>query len=119
MINDNGKLWRPLNDVLSFSGPTRLRVGLIESVNLVSIRLLRDIGVRYALHYISRFGFDPKKLPHSLSLALGSGLVTPLQIVTGYSVFANGGYKITPYLIDHVENEDGQDGLSSTFTVCL
>lgn len=106
--NDNGGIWRPVNDELNFYGPTRLRVGLIESRNLVTIRLLRSIGIRYALDYISRFGFDPAKLPHSLSLALGSGGVTPLQIVSGYAVFANGGYRITPYLINQVENPNNQ-----------
>lgn len=101
-------LWRPTNDELNFNGPTRLRIGLIQSLNLVSVRLLRDVGVRYAVNYVSRFGFDPSKLPHSLSLALGSGGVTPLQIVSGYAVFANGGYRITPYLIDHVNDENGK-----------
>ncbi len=104
----SGQLWRPVNDTLKFYGPTRLRVGLIESRNLTSIRLLRDIGIKYAVDYASRFGFDPHALPHSLSLALGSAQVTPIQIVTGYSVFANGGYKITPYLIDHVTDENGK-----------
>lgn len=104
----NGQLWRPVNDELKFYGPTRLRVGLIESRNLTSIRLLRDIGIKYAVDYASRFGFDPRALPHSLSLALGSAQVTPIQIVTGYSVFANGGYKVTPYLIDHVTDENGK-----------
>lgn len=106
--NDNGDIWRPVNDTLKFYGPIRLRVALIESRNLSSIRLLQSIGIRYALSYISRFGFDPNKLPHTLSLALGSGVVTPLQIVNGYAVFANGGYRITPYLIDHVEDAEGK-----------
>lgn len=101
-------VWRPVNAELDFHGPTRLRTALIQSRNLVTIRLLRNIGVHYALKYISLFGFNPNKLPHSLSLALGSGGVTPLQIVSGYAVFANGGYRITPYLIDHVENADGK-----------
>jgi penicillin-binding protein 1A len=101
-------LWRPVNDTEKFYGPTRLRVGLIQSRNLVAIRLLQDIGISYALNYVSRFGFDPAKLPHTLSLALGSGGVTPLQIVNGYAVFANGGYRVTPYLIDHVEDAKGQ-----------
>lgn len=99
-------IWRPVNDTLKFYGPTRLRVGLIESRNLVSIRLLQSMGIRYALDYVSRFGFDSSKLPHTLSLALGSGSVTPLQIVNGYAVFANGGYRVTPYLIDHVEDAE-------------
>lgn len=108
MQQDITGIWRPVNAELDFHGPTRLRTALIQSRNLVTIRLLRNIGVRYTLKYISLFGFDPSKLPHSLSLALGSGGVTPLQIVSGYSIFANGGYRVTPFLIDHVENSDGK-----------
>lgn len=116
---DSSGIWRPVNDTLKFYGPTRLRVALIESRNLVSIRLLRDIGIGYALNYVSRFGFDPSKLPHSLSLALGSGGVTPLQIVNGYAVFANGGYRVTPYIIDGVTNENGKAIYQAKFpTVC-
>lgn len=100
--------WRPTNHDLKFYGPTRLRVGLIESRNLTSIRLLQETGIRYTLDYLARFGFDPNKLPHSLSLALGSGSVTPLQIANGYAVFANGGYRVTPYLIDKVMTENDQ-----------
>lgn len=108
VINDNGNIWRPVNAELRFNGLTRLRVCLIESMNLASIRLLRDIGIKYAVDYASRFGFDPSKLPHSLSLALGTASVTPLQIVSGYSVFANGGYRVTPYLIDHVTDSNNK-----------
>jgi penicillin-binding protein 1A len=104
----NNSLWRPMNDDLRFYGPTRLRVALTNSYNLASIRLLKTIGLRYALDYISRFGFNPSQLPHGLSLALGSGTVTPLQIVSGYAVFANGGYRITPYFIDNITNQDNQ-----------
>lgn len=99
---DTSGVWRPVNAELKFNGPTRLRVALIHSFNLVTIRLLQNIGIHYALTYVSQFGFDPHKMPHTLSLALGTGGVTPLQIVSGYSIFANGGYKVTPYLIDHV-----------------
>jgi penicillin-binding protein 1A len=116
---DSSGIWRPVNDTLKFYGPTRLREALIQSRNLVSIRLLRDIGISYALNYVSRFGFDPSTLPHSLSLALGSGVVTPLQIVNGYAVFANGGYRVTPYLIDKVSTEDGKMIYQSKFpAVC-
>jgi penicillin-binding protein 1A len=104
---DSTGIWRPVNAQMKFFGPTRLRIGLIESRNLVSIRLLQRIGISYALNYISRFGFDPERLPHTLSLALGSGDVTPLQIVNGYAVFANGGFRVTPYIIDHVA--DGEN----------
>jgi len=95
-------LWRPHNYNKRFAGPTRLRVALMHSRNLVSIRLLREIGIPYALDYLQRFGFKKDKLPNTLSLALGSGAVTPLQLATGYSVLANGGYRVSPYFIDHI-----------------
>ena len=107
VMEDSGEntLWRPRNDTLKFYGPTRLKVGLTKSRNLVSIRLLQSIGVDYALNYIKRFDFDPEKLPHSLSLALGSGTITPLQNITGFAVFANGGYRVSPYFIDHITDQ--------------
>ncbi|MEJ2143179.1 MAG: transglycosylase domain-containing protein [Gammaproteobacteria bacterium] len=85
--------WRPENYSGKFYGPTRLRQALIKSRNLVSIRLMRDIGIGYSLRYVERFGFDRKSLPRDLSLALGSGAVTPLELAQGYAVFANGGYR--------------------------
>ena len=94
--------WRPENYSGKFFGPTRLRYALTKSRNLVSIRLLRSIGIDYALKYISRFGFDPDKLPHNLSLALGSANVNPLQMARGYSALANGGFLIDPYLITRI-----------------
>lgn len=99
--------WRPQNDNHTFGGPTRLRVALAKSVNLVSVRLLQAINVPYVLAYAKRFGFNPKKLPRNLSLALGTGEVTPIELTRAYAVFANGGYRITPYLIDHITNEQG------------
>jgi penicillin-binding protein 1A len=100
--------WRPQNDNHIFSGPTRLRVALAKSINLVSVRLLQAIDVPYVLTYVKRFGFNAKKLPRNLSLALGTGEVTPIELARAYAVFANGGYRITPYLIDHITNEQGQ-----------
>ncbi len=100
--------WRPENYSGRFFGPTRLRVALTKSRNLVSIRLLRAIGIRYAIDYVQRFGFDPKDLPRDLSLALGSATLTPLAIARGYSVFANGGYLVEPYLITRIEDVDGR-----------
>lgn len=107
VMEDTGEntLWRPRNDTLKFYGPTRLKVGLTKSRNLVSIRLLQSIGIDYALGHVKRFGFDPEKLPHSLSLALGSGTITPLQNITGFAVFANGGYRVSPYFIDHITDQ--------------
>ncbi|TDY03954.1 penicillin-binding protein 1A [Thiohalophilus thiocyanatoxydans] len=98
--------WRPENYSGRFHGPTRLRAALVNSRNLVSIRLLREIGIGYALRYQQRFGFDPNTLPRDLSLALGSGVLTPLELARGYAVFANGGYFVQPHLIDHVLDAD-------------
>ena len=90
----------------SFFGPTRLRVALYKSRNLVSIRLLRDIGIDFALAHVARFGVDVQRLPHGLSLALGSGELTPLELATGYSVLANGGYAVEPYFVERVLDWD-------------
>ena len=100
--------WRPENDTRSFSGPVRLRVALAHSLNLVSIRLLRDLGLPYVSQYVGRFGFDPKSLPQNLTLALGTLPATPLQMATAYSVFANGGFRVQPYYIDRVEDASGK-----------
>ncbi|HHI75941.1 MAG TPA: peptidase, partial [Gammaproteobacteria bacterium] len=94
--------WRPENYSGKFYGPTRLRWALTKSRNLVSIRLLRAIGIDYALKYVTRFGFDPAKLPHNLSLALGSANVNPLQMARGYAVLANGGFLVKPYLVTRI-----------------
>ncbi|MDE2050360.1 MAG: transglycosylase domain-containing protein, partial [Gammaproteobacteria bacterium] len=99
--------WRPENDTRSFSGPVRLRVALAHSLNLVSIRLLRSLGLPYVSQYVGRFGFDPKTLPQNLTLALGTLRATPLQMATAYSVFANGGFKVDPFYIDRVEDAAG------------
>jgi len=100
--------WRPENYSGKFFGPTRIRHALTKSRNLVSIRLLRNIGVSYALKHIAKFGFDPKKLPHNLSLALGSANITPLQMSRGYAVLANGGYLIDPYFISRIEQNNNE-----------
>lgn len=98
--------WRPENYSGEFYGPTRLRQALAKSRNLVSIRLLRDIGIGYALDYVKRFGFEKAVLPRDLSLALGSGSMTPLELARGYTVFANGGFRIDPYFIDYIVGPD-------------
>nr|WP_313518087.1 penicillin-binding protein 1A [Pseudomonas sp.] len=102
------KVWRPKNDNNTFLGPIRLREALYKSRNLVSIRLLQTIGIDYALNYVSRFGFNKQDLPRNLSLALGTANLTPMEVVTGWSTFANGGYKIQPYLIQRIESRDGE-----------
>lgn len=100
--------WRPENYSGRFFGPTRLREALVNSRNLVSIRILRDIGAEYAVDYASRFGFKPDQLHPNLSLALGSGNAPPMTMVGAYSVLANGGYAVEPYLISRVEDSEGQ-----------
>ncbi|MBU9516140.1 penicillin-binding protein 1A [Burkholderia multivorans] len=103
-----GTAWEPKDDDQP-DGPMTMRTGLQRSKNLVSIRILASIGTQYAQEYVTqRFGFDPKKTPPYLPMALGAGLVTPLQLATGYAVFANGGYKVDPYLIAEVDDARGQ-----------
>jgi penicillin-binding protein 1A len=99
--------WRPENYSGKFYGPTRLRMALYKSRNLVSIRLLRSIGIKYATKFSRKFGLDPAALPHDLSLALGSSELSPLQLARAYAVFANGGYLIKPYFIQRIEDADG------------
>ena len=100
--------WRPENYSGKVYGPTRLREALIKSRNLVSIRILQSIGLRFATSYIQRFGFERENMPYDLSLALGSGTYSPLQIARGYAVFSNGGYLIDPYIIDRVDSGSGE-----------
>jgi len=99
--------WKPENYSGKFFGPTRLRLALTKSMNLVSVRLLRSIGANYAVSYLQRFGFNKEKIPNNLSLALGSASFTPLEVVSAFSVFANGGYRVEPYLIARVEDATG------------
>ena len=96
--------WRPEDYSKKFFGPTRLRKALAQSLNLVAVRLLRAIGVAYAAEYLERFGFEPTKLPRNLSLALGTASATPMQMVNAFAVFANGGYRVTPYFIARIED---------------
>jgi penicillin-binding protein 1A len=102
------KVWRPENDSGKFYGPTPLRTALYRSRNVVSIRLLRRIGINYAINGMSRFGFDESSLPKNLSLALGTQATTPLSIAQGYTLFANGGYKVEANMISRVEALDGE-----------
>ncbi|HSN01454.1 MAG TPA: penicillin-binding protein 1A [Rudaea sp.] len=102
-------LWEPKNDDDKFEGPMRLREALVESKNLVSVRLLDAIGVRYAREYATRFGFSLQQLPENLSLALGTASVSPLAMARGYAVFANGGFLVDPYFIDRIVDRDGKE----------
>ncbi|MCK9607717.1 MAG: penicillin-binding protein 1A [Methylomonas sp.] len=99
--------WRPENYTRKFLGPTALRKALRQSINLVSIRLLQDVGIPNALETAMRFGFSREQLPATLSLALGSGYAPPLKMAAAYAVFANGGYLVTPYLIERIEDHTG------------
>ena len=99
--------WRPRNYSGRFFGPTRLREALVKSRNLVSIRVLQELGIPRAVRYAERFDFEPRSLPKNLSLALGSGDMTPLQLARAYTVFANGGYAITPRFIDKIVDSAG------------
>ncbi len=100
--------WEPKNFDGGFDGPIRMRTALTKSKNLVSIRILQAIGPQYAQDYISRFGFDPKLHPAYLTMALGAGSVTALDLAAGYAVFANGGYRVTPYFISRIEDANGK-----------
>ena len=106
-LNSNEN-WEPQNYNEKFAGPIRLRQGLAKSKNLVAIRVLKHIGADYAQDYISRFGFNPKKHPPYLSMALGVGEVSAMEMVTAYSVFANGGYLKKPYFIEKIIDTKGR-----------
>ena len=99
--------WQPKNYDGKFEGPMRMRQALIKSKNMISIRILQTITPQYAQDYVTKFGFDAAKHPPYLTMALGAGMVTPLQLLTGYSVFANGGFKINPYFIQRIEDDRG------------
>jgi penicillin-binding protein 1A len=103
-----GLPWEPKNYDGTFEGPMTLRRGLAKSKNMISIQILQSIGTQYAQEWISRFGFDPEKHPPYLTMALGAGSVTPMQMVTGYSVFANGGYRVNPWLVSKVSEQRGK-----------
>ena len=100
--------WRPQNVTKRFYGPTPLREGLVRSRNLVSIRLLRGIGLGPAVKHIGKFGFAAAAMPANLTLALGTGQVTPLEMARGFAVFANGGYLVTPYAVERVTDNEGR-----------
>ena len=100
--------WRPKEDENRFDGPIRLRDALAHSRNLVSVRITRDIGVDYVRNYVTRFGFDKSQVPDDLTMALGTASLSPLQVATGYATFANGGFKVTPYYIDRIEDANGK-----------
>jgi penicillin-binding protein 1A len=99
--------WRPQNNNKRFYGPTPMREGLARSRNLISIRLLRGAGIGPTIRHIAAFGFGPEAMPPNLTLALGTGQVTPLEMARGFAVFANGGWRITPYFIEKIADSSG------------
>jgi penicillin-binding protein 1A len=103
-----GQPWEPKNYDGTFEGPMTLRRGLAKSKNMISIQILRSIGTQYAQEWVTRFGFDGEKHPPYLTMALGAGSVTPMQMVVGYSTFANGGYRVNPWLVTKVSEQRGK-----------
>ncbi len=103
----SGVVWRPKNSPPTYVGPIRMRLALAQSKNVVAVRLLKSIGIDKTRDHLSSFGFSPDELPRNESLALGSASLTPLEVVTGFATFANGGFLITPYLIERIENAQG------------
>jgi penicillin-binding protein 1A len=110
VYDDSGqeKIWRPENNEKSFSGPTRLREALVHSRNLVTVRVVRQLGIDTAINYAAKFGFNPADMPKDMTIALGSLPATPLQMATAYAVFANGGYRVASYYLDRIEDGSGQ-----------
>lgn len=118
MINDaplvidpaqvGGQKWEPKNYDGSFSGMMTMRSALTYSKNLISVRILQSITPQFAQQYIGRFGFKPERHPAYLTMALGAGMVTPLEMASGYATFANGGYRVMPYFIERIEDQSGR-----------
>jgi penicillin-binding protein 1A len=103
-----GQAWEPKNYDGTFEGPMSVRKGLAKSKNMVSIRILQSVGTRNAQEWVTKFGFDEDKHPAYLTMALGAGSVTPMQMATGYSVFANGGMRVQPHVITRVTDQKGK-----------
>jgi penicillin-binding protein 1A len=109
-----GQPWEPKNYDGGFEGPMSMRTALKKSKNLVSIRILQSIGAKYGQEWVTHFGFDAAKHPAYLTMALGAGSVTPMQMASGYAVFANGGYRVNPYLVTKITDQRGKVLLEST-----
>ncbi|WP_420820539.1 penicillin-binding protein 1A [Saliniradius amylolyticus] len=104
----SGLAWRPKNSPEVYDGPIRLRKALGRSKNVVSVRLLRAVGLDNLIEHLAKFGFNPEELPRNESLALGSASLTPLEVASGFAIIANGGYAVEPYVIDRIEDEQGE-----------
>ena len=112
-----GQPWEPKNYDGTFEGPMTLRRGLAKSKNMISIRVLQSVGTEYAQQWVGKFGFEAEKHPAYLTMALGAGTVTPMQMATGYAVFANGGYRVNPWVISKVSEQRGKVLVESTAPV--
>ncbi|STO55941.1 penicillin-binding protein 1A [Grimontia hollisae] len=106
--SSQGTAWRPKNSPPTYSGPTRVRIGLAQSKNVMAVRVLRKVGLDETIDFLTRFGFKHDDLPRSETLALGAGSLTPMEVAQGFSVFANGGYYLKPYYISKVEDPFGE-----------
>jgi penicillin-binding protein 1A len=114
-----GIAWRPKNSPPTYVGPTRLRIGLAQSKNVMAVRVLREVGLEETRHFLTRFGFELSQLPRSETIALGAGSLTPVKMAQGYSVFANGGYYVEPFYISKVEDSFGHvEFLANPKVVC-
>ncbi|WP_367987935.1 penicillin-binding protein 1A [Vibrio sp. NTOU-M3] len=114
-----GTAWRPKNSPPTYSGPTRLRIGLAQSKNVMAVRVLREVGLDKTRQYLTRFGFDIDQLPRSETIALGAGSLTPVKMAQGFSVFANGGYYVEPFYIEKLEGPYGDIEFEATpKTIC-
>lgn len=109
-----GTAWRPKNSPPTYVGPTRLRIGLAQSKNVMAVRVLREVGLDDTRNYLTRFGFDIDEVPRSETIALGAGSLTPMKVAQGYSVFANGGYYVEPFYINRVETPFGETEFEAT-----
>ncbi|MEZ8053298.1 penicillin-binding protein 1A [Vibrio atlanticus] len=109
-----GTAWRPKNSPPTYVGPTRLRIGLAQSKNVMAVRVLREVGLDDTRNYLTRFGFDIDEVPRSETIALGAGSLTPMKVAQGYSVFANGGYYVEPVYISRIETPFGETEFQAT-----
>ncbi|MEZ9320589.1 penicillin-sensitive transpeptidase [Vibrio cyclitrophicus] len=109
-----GTAWRPKNSPPTYVGPTRLRIGLAQSKNVMAVRVLREVGLDDTRNYLTRFGFDIDEVPRSETIALGAGSLTPMKVAQGYSVFANGGYYVEPFYISRIETPFGETEFEAT-----
>lgn len=114
-----GTAWRPKNSPPTYVGPARLRIGLAQSKNVMAVRVLREVGLDETIDYLTRFGFNKDDLPRSETIALGAGSLTPVQMAQGFAVFANNGYYVEPYYIDHINSPFGDEVYKATpKTIC-